>query len=173
VADTRTASAARRLVVGLLGTVALLAACGDSPKSGDVDEVLAQLRSAEPALRYEAVVRLGMLPPSQARRDGLARGVRDGDDAVRLMAGIVVIGDGPTEHAGWLQPRREAPAPSTSRSTPNPSPREGPLSPLEALVYLDPWFAGTLVPGALVAAQDGDARVRTLGQRALDHTKPR
>ena len=148
--------------------VALVSACGDMSRHVDVDEVLAQLRSAEPAARYEAVVRLGVLAPSQARRDGLASAVRDSDEAVRLMAGLVVIGDGPTEHTIWLRTLRE---PGISR-TPSPSPAaDSPLSTAEQLVYMDPWFAGTLMPGALVAIQDRDERVRALGERALKHLK--
>jgi hypothetical protein len=164
--DTPANLPTRRVVVGLLAIVALVAGCADSSKVSDVDEALALLRSAEPAERYEAVVRLGTLPPSEARRNALAGAVRDGDETVRLMAAIVVIGDGPTEHASWLRSRRATPAPST----PNPSPREN-LSPIEELVYLDPWFAGTLLPGLLVAARTGDERVRTLGLRALKYAR--
>lgn len=34
-------------------------------------------------------------------------------------------------------------------------------------MYVDPWFAGTLLPGILVAARDRDERVRRLAMRAL------
>jgi hypothetical protein len=170
VIDAPTNPAARFAVVGILVIGALVAGCADAAKGGEVDAVLAQLRSAEPAERYEAVVRLGMLPPSVVRRDGLAGAVRDSDETVRLMAAIVVLGDGPTEHASWLRTRRDPPAP-TLPSTPNPSPRED-LSPVEELVALDPRFAGTLLPFVLVAARNRDERVRALANRTLQHTKP-
>jgi hypothetical protein len=161
-----------RAVTHLLGVAALVAACADSPKPSEIDSALAQLRSAEPAKRHEAVVRLGLLPPSEARRDGLAAAVRDSDSTVRLLAAIAIVGDGPTGLEVSLRP---PPPPTADPSrTPNPSRAilERPLSPAESLVHLDPWFAGTLLPGALRAAQDGDERVRTLGQRALKELKP-
>jgi hypothetical protein len=154
-------------VLQLLGVVAL-AACGVSPRLGEVDAALAQLRSAVPAERHEAVVRLGVLPPSEARRDGLAAAVRDDDVAVRLLAAIVIVGDGPNALAVSMgPPASSTPNPSV---TPNP-PARAHLSTTEALVYLDPGFAGTLLPGALEAARSRDERVRTLGQRALQELK--
>jgi hypothetical protein len=144
------------------------AACGDSSKRDDASEVLWQLRSDAPASRYEAVVRLGLLPPSEARRQELSRAVRDSDAKVRLIAGIVVVGDGPTEHASWLT------TPALTRASTGPDPARAPnptriadVSHIDQLVALDPWFAGTLRPGALSAASDGDERVRVLGNRAL------
>jgi hypothetical protein len=156
------------VALGLVALVTLCAACGESSKRDEASEVMAQLRSDAPASRYEAVVRLGLLPPSEARRGALARAVRDTDAKVRLMAGIVVVGDGPTEHATWLAtpaPTRPSAGPDSAR-TPNPA-RTADLSPIDQLVALDPWFAGTLKPGALSAAHDGDERVRVLGNRAL------
>lgn len=153
--------------LGLLALGTLCAACGDSSKRDEASEVLAQLRSDAPALRYEAVVRLGLLPPSEARREALARAVLDIDPKVRLMAGIVVAGHGPAEHASWLATSATRPTPGLGEArTPSPA-RTADLSPIDQLVYLDPWFAGTLKPGALSAAQDGDERVRVLGSRAL------
>lgn len=169
--------APRRAAVGVgVRTVGLLlgmlcAACGDSLERDELTEALAQLRSDAPASRYEAVVRLGVLPRSEARRDALARAVRDLDAKVRLMAGIVVVGDEPGEHASWLptpaptRPSAES-VPSLPLRTPNPV-RSADLSPVDQLVALDPWFAGTLGPGARSAAHDGDERVRELGTRAL------
>lgn len=177
-ADAPAKLAPQLVVVGLLAIVVLAAGCAQPSGTRDAGDVVALLRSPAPAVRYEAVVRLGMLPPSPARRDGLASAVRDDDEAVRLLAAIVVAGDGPGEHAGWLRTHAEARVPSARTSTPNPSPQdvlspgEQGLSPLGGLVYLDPWFAGTLLPGALVAAQDGDRRVRALGQRALRRLQP-
>jgi hypothetical protein len=161
------------LALGLLAFGTFCAACGDSSKPDEASEVLAQLRSDAPADRYEAVVRLGLLPLSEARRDALARAVRDTDAKVRLLAGLVVVGDGPTEHATWLAtpaPTRPTTGPNPAR-TPSPT-RAADLSPIEQLVALDPWFAGTLKPGALGAAHDGDERVRVLGNRALRCVNP-
>ena len=161
------------VALGLLALGTLCAACGDSSKRDEASEVLAQLRSDAPASRYEAVVRFGLLPPSEARREALASAVRDTDAKVRLMAGIVVVGDGPTEHATWLAtpaPTRPSTGPNPAR-TPNPA-RAADLSPIDQLVALDPWFAGTLRPGALSAAHDGDERVRVLGNRALLYMNP-
>jgi hypothetical protein len=149
--------------------VGAVAACGNSSRLSAVDEALSQLRSAQPAERHEAIVRLGMLPPSEARSDGLAAAVRDSDDSVRLLAAIVIVGDAPNELPASLKP----PASSTPNPfrTPNPE-RAQDLSRTEALVYIDPWFAGTLLPGALKAAQDRDERVRALGRRALKELRP-
>ena len=155
----------RRVVLPLLGVGVLLAACADSQKPDELSEALALLRSADAASRYEAVVRLGTLAPSQGRRDGLTAAVRDSDDAVRLLAAVVIVGDGSTEPA--------APSMRPASPTPNPLPERAVHgSPADELVYSDPWFAGTLLPGALKAAQDGDERVRALGIRALNTLKP-
>lgn len=158
---------------GLLSLGTLCAACGGSSKRDEATEVLAQMSSESPASRYEAVVRLGLLPFSDARREALARAVRDTDARVRLMAGIVVVGDGHADDARWLAtpaPTRPSAGPNSTR-TPNPA-RTADLSPIDQLVALDPRFAGTLKPGALSAAQDGDERVCVLGNRALRYMNP-
>jgi hypothetical protein len=154
----------RAVVLGGLVVSGLVVICVVLSRSDFPSDVLAQLRSADPAVRHAAVVRLGMLAHSDARREGLAGAVRDTDEKVRLMAGIIVVGDGPGEHASWLQVPPEA----TRPPTPNPTRSEAAdLTHVDELVYLDPWFAGTLLPGAMAAANDGDARIRTLGNRAL------
>ncbi len=167
------AAASSTRALGWLALATLCAACGESSTRDEASDLLAQLRRDAPASRYEAVVRLGLLPPSQARREALAHAVRDTDARVRLMAGIVVAGDGPTEHASWLAtpPARSPSTGPNEARPPNPAPTAH-LSQIDQLVYLDPWFAGTLKPGALTASQSGDERVRTLGERAMRYMKP-
>ena len=146
----------------LLATVVFVVACGGGDRNDEeVGALRARLQSPDADERYEAVVRLGGLPHSFGRQQALL-GVLGGDDhAVRLLAGIALLADG-VEHV-------VLPTAPEARETPNPWPasREA-LGLAERLAYLDPWFAGALLPGLHAAAVDGDARVRRLALRALE-----
>jgi hypothetical protein len=145
----------------------LVASCGPRSNGSDFEIAITELRSADAATRYEAIVRMGALAPSTARRNALLRALADADPKVRLMAAIVVVGDGAAMPA---KPPATTQTASARPPTPNPS-KATPLSPVEQVVAADPWFAGTLLPAALLAIESADERVRALGHRAVDQLK--
>jgi hypothetical protein len=145
----------------------LVASCGPCSNGSDVETAISELRSTDADVRYEAIVRLGSLAPTTARRRALVGALADADPKVRLMAAIVVVGDGAATPAA---PPATTPSTSARPPTPNPS-KATPLTPVEQIVAADPWFAGTLLPAALLAVESADERVRALGHRALDQLK--
>ena len=151
----------------LVTTCVLLCACtGEQKTHRDLGPALNLLQSANVDDRFEAVVQLGE-DGSEKAREGLQGAIRDEDAAVRLLAGIALVAVD-ANIVGETIETRELPD-GASLLTPNPE--KLPVDALdvgETLVYSDPWFAGTLLPGALLAACDKDERVRKLALRALE-----
>jgi hypothetical protein len=86
---------------------------------------------------------------------------------VRLTAAIGIVATGDAARPALLERAQRAERPG--RSTPNPS-KTGPedLSTSELLAFLDPSFAGALVPAAeLAVLHDAEAGFRAVAARAL------
>jgi hypothetical protein len=147
------------LIVG----IALCACSGE--KRPDLESALALLRSADADDRFEAVVQLGGIASEDATK-ALFGAIKDEDPAVRLLAGIALVA-ADAGFAGRTIVENDR-ADGASLLTPAPKKASADtLSGPEQLVYADPWFAGTLLPGCLMAARDEDERVRALAIRAL------
>jgi len=83
----------------IVGALALLAACGDTPGESDLAPALQLLKSGNADDRFEAVVRLGEAAGSPGAREALVRALGDRDDAVRLMAAISMTAAEPSPFA--------------------------------------------------------------------------
>ena len=133
-----------------------------------------------PEKRLESAKALAAFDPEEPGvGDALFGALKDPNDAIQLTAGIAILAWGdkaiplfPKQKAGVdkvvvpLDPEK-VPNPSPGKA-PNPSKFLGPLSPAEELVYYDPWFAGTIIPGCVRALTDEDANFRVKAVKALE-----
>ena len=150
----------------MVAACVLLCACaGEQETPPDPGSALTLLRSANADDRFEAVVQLGGIASEEAR-EALWSATKDEDSAVKLLAGIALV----AVDARVVKTIDAKQLPDgASLLTPNPEKLPpGAFDLRRNLVGMDPWFAGMLLPGVLLAACDKDERVRKLALRALE-----
>jgi hypothetical protein len=125
----------------------------------------------------------GRGPDAEGAIPTLITALADDDKFVKGFAAVALISFGEKARAALAEWKNESekkrkekmkelddfdakdPA-KTSAPNPKPAPTNW-LGPVECLVYVDPWFAGTIKPMSLLALQDGDPDFRASGARAL------
>jgi HEAT repeats len=154
---------------GLLLVLATLG-CGNSsgPAQRSTEEWLAALQSADAATRAAAVKALACAgPDTSGVLPALLTATEDSSEDVKRFAGVAIISFGDQARPALHERMRSRRSPTPS-GAPNPrSPPDDFLSCLDLLVYLDPWFAGTLLPTAVVASRTEEDGYRVVAVRAL------
>ena len=98
----------------------------------------------------------------------LVRALDDGSDAVRSAAAVALVSFGEAAVPALKQKVRDR-RPAHDPKAPNPqSPLDLDLGLLDMLVYIDPWFAGGLLPAAIASTKDDEPDFRVVAIKALE-----
>jgi hypothetical protein len=154
-----------------------LLGCGRSgPSSGPTPDHFTLLKADDEPVRCSAVKALALSgPQSPGVLSALTQALDDPSGEVKSLAAIALVSFG-EEARRALAERIRSRDKSGDPQPGNPNPRPDPalvLGPVEMLVYLDPWFAGVLLPKAVqvVKTDEGDFKlvaVKAVGVLGLE-----
>jgi len=164
-------------------TMAVLG-CSNSaaPPKQSTEDWLGLLTSPDAGVRCSAVKAISCAgPEAPGVLPALLSATEDSSDDVKRFAGVAIVsfGDGarPALDAFMEAKRTKRPQGNTQgapnpKSVPDSFPNPNPvpdsfLSCAEMLVYIDPYFAGTLLPTAILASKTEDDGYRVVAVRAL------
>jgi HEAT repeats len=145
--------------------------CGQSsaPLQRSTEDPIRLLQSPDAGVRCSAVKSLACAgPDAPGVLPALLNATEDPSEDVKRFAGVAIISFGDRAKPALSARLRSRSSPATVPGVPLPqTPPEGFLSPLDMLAALDPWFAGTLLPTAVVAARTEEEGYRVVAVRAL------